>query len=121
MTFDAYADLCRSLTAEERSTLFEALDSLVPEGGCVGPQSRVHKNDEVYFTVEAASKDEAARQATHYVAAMLKAAALDVDYTIDVPGRGRNTIRQTVPGADSDRVSPGNDPASSAEDGHRLS
>jgi hypothetical protein len=81
MTYSVYADLCRRLTAEERSTLFEALDALVPGSGCIGPQRL--PNDEVYFTVEAASEDDARRQAQDYMVAMLKSATLDVDYTIE--------------------------------------
>jgi len=75
-----YADLSRRLTDEERLAVFEALETSVPDSGCVGPQKS--EEDEVYFTVDAASDDEASALATHYINTVITLAGLDAQYTL---------------------------------------
>jgi hypothetical protein len=80
MEYAVYADLSRPLTVEERSSLFEALDSIVPNSGFVGRDRA--PNDEVYFCIEADNEDEAIAQAAQYMSKMLEKAALDVTYKL---------------------------------------
>lgn len=82
LDYFVYADLSRPLTPAERTTLFSALDASVPGSGCVGPQR--NPNDEIYFTVDAASADAAHARADNYVRRILAEANLQVDYTIEV-------------------------------------
>jgi hypothetical protein len=82
MYYHVYADLSRTLTVEERHSLFERLDAIVPDSGCVGRDKR--PNDEVYFCVETATEDKARAQAASYMTATLQRAGLDIDYTIEV-------------------------------------
>ncbi|HET8669474.1 MAG TPA: hypothetical protein VFM05_02270 [Candidatus Saccharimonadales bacterium] len=78
--YDVYADLSRQLTNEERRAIFEALETIVPGSGCVGPQKRAE--DEVYFMVEAPSDDEASALAAHYMNTVLKHAGVEAQYTL---------------------------------------
>ena len=80
MRYHVYADLSRCLTDEERSAVAEALDQNVPGSGCVGPQNR--EEDEVYFSVEAPSDDEASALAAHYMNDVIKHAGLAVQYML---------------------------------------
>jgi hypothetical protein len=82
MWFSVYADLARRLTTDEQSALFEALDRIVPDSGCVGPQKGA--TDEVYFTVEAHSAAEATALATRYMSIILQEAALAVEYALEL-------------------------------------
>lgn len=82
MPYAVYADLSRALTRQERATLFEALDSTVPSSGCVGPQKGPH--DEVYFSIDAPTKEEATEQAAGYMRIILEKAGLDTDYTLEL-------------------------------------
>ena len=78
--YAVYADLSRQLTNQERLAIFEALETRVPDSGCVGPQKRAE--DEVYFVVEAPSDDEASALAAHYMSTVLKHAGVKAQYTL---------------------------------------
>lgn len=82
MQFSVYADLSRQLTLEERTAVGEALDAIVPDGGCVGPQRR--QDFEVYFVVEAANSEEAREQATRYMDSLLRRSEVELDYEISL-------------------------------------
>ncbi len=82
MEYAVYADLSRPLTEQERSTIFAALDAIVPDSGCVGLQKG--PNDEVYFTVDALSLEEAKAQATQYMNQILNKVELDIGYTLEL-------------------------------------
>lgn len=80
--YAVYADLTRRLTEEERSAIFAAIDSIVPDSGCVG----LHKapNDEVYFSLDATSEAAARDQAGTYINLVIQKAALDVGYKLEL-------------------------------------
>jgi hypothetical protein len=80
MEYSVYADLSRTLTSQERLAIAEALDNNVPNSGCVGPQKRTE--DEVFFTVEAPSDEEASALAAHYMNIVLERAGVDVQYML---------------------------------------
>ena len=80
MRYEVYADLSRRLTDEERLAVAEALETNVPDSGCVGPQNR--DEDEVYFSVEASSDDEASALAAHYMNTVISHARVDVQYML---------------------------------------
>lgn len=69
-TWRVYVDLARPLTPEERCAVSEALQELVPDGGCVGRQNG--PNDEVYFGVNAETAEDAQLLATTYVDSILE-------------------------------------------------
>ena len=78
--YSVYADLSRRLTKQERLAIFEALETSVPDSGCVGPQKRAE--DEVYFVVEAPSDEEASALAAQYMNTVIKQAGVDAQYTL---------------------------------------
>ncbi len=39
MEYAVYADLPRRLSNQEQTCLFEALDTIVPGSGCIGPRA----------------------------------------------------------------------------------
>jgi hypothetical protein len=82
MEYSVYTDFSRPLTSEERSIIFEALEVNVPDSGCVGIQNG--PSDEMYFRVEASTDAEAQAQAIQYAGIILRAAKLNVAYTISL-------------------------------------
>jgi hypothetical protein len=80
MRYDVYVDLPYELTRQQRSTVFEALDATVPGSGCVGRQTG--SNDEVYFSIEARTEEEARERAERYMSTILGKAGLHVEYAI---------------------------------------
>ena len=80
MRYAVYADLSRRLTDKERLAVANALETNVPDGGCVGPQNR--EEDEVYFSVEAPSDDEASALAAHYMNTVISHAGVEVKYML---------------------------------------
>lgn len=82
MQFTVYADLSRTLTPHERSTLLEALDRIVSSSGCVGDQGGA--TDEVYFVVESPSLEAASNLASRYMDRILEEAALNVAFSLDL-------------------------------------
>lgn len=75
MEYFVYADLPRRLSEQERVDLFEALEAIVPDGGCVGPQAS--QQEEVYFAVDAPAEEEARQQAEQYMKDILQKARID--------------------------------------------
>ena len=80
MRWSVYADLSRGLTDAERSAVFSALEELVVESGCVGPQKGIV--EEVFFQVDAASLPEAAAEAARVMDAVLAKAAVQTKYAL---------------------------------------
>ena len=56
MFWAVFVDLSRPLTCEEQGLVFATLEDIVPDSGYVGPNR--HGDYEVYFVVEAGSRDE---------------------------------------------------------------
>lgn len=80
MVWHAFVDLARRLSDVERRALFDAVDEIVPNSGCVGPnRSGV---DEVYFTVEADDDRGARACAVALIDLVLARAGLVINYAI---------------------------------------
>lgn len=85
MNWSVYADLSRSLSAAERRSVFEALDEVVLDSGCVGPQNG--GVEEVYFRVDAVSAAEASVTAARLMDVILAKSGVQVRYEIQLqPG-----------------------------------
>ena len=84
--WDVYADLERALTSEEQRAVFAAVDDLVPDSGCVGPNRG--GTSEVYFVVSAGSEAEARAAAARYMNAVIQKAAVTVGFALEL---GRHT------------------------------
>jgi hypothetical protein len=69
-----YADLSRPLTTTEQGAVFAAIDAIVPESGCVGPNAS--GCTEVYFVVEAASLEHAEVEAKRYLDSVLRSSGV---------------------------------------------
>jgi hypothetical protein len=82
MKWSVFADLERPLTADERGAVFAALEELVPDGGCVGPDRR--GVEEVYFVVDAATPEAARAAAEAALGRVLEAAGVRVGHAIAV-------------------------------------
>jgi hypothetical protein len=83
MRYNVYVDLSRCLTNQERSAVFEALETNVPDSGCVGPH-KGEQQEEVFFRVEAPSDEEAGALAARYAAIVLKHSGLDTQYSVSL-------------------------------------
>lgn len=81
MRWSVFVDLARALSTGEQGEMFEALERLVPDGGCIGPQKSRY---EVFFVVEAPTSDDAHRQASAHMDAILRASGIDVSYSVEV-------------------------------------
>jgi hypothetical protein len=85
-----FADLSISLTPEEQSRVFEAVDLLVPGSGSVGPNRA--GVSEVYFVVETEMEGEGEREAeakaraeaSRLLDAVLARAGMPVAYDVHV-------------------------------------
>ena len=80
MNYSVFGGLSRPLSNEERSAIFDALETCVPDGGCVGPRST--PEDEVWFEVDAPSDEEASALAEHYMNIVITRSEVDVQYDI---------------------------------------
>ena len=90
MNWSIYADLSRPLTEAERGAVFEALDGVVPESGCVGQ----HRSgvDEVYFRLEGLSREEASATAARLLDVILAKSGVQARYELDLqPDLGGKT------------------------------
>lgn len=86
MLWSIYADLERPLTSDEQSAVFAALDEIVPDSGCVGPNRRgVY---EVSFTVDAATRAEAETAAGDFMRAVFQRARVNVPFVLEVTTLG---------------------------------
>lgn len=64
--------------------MFEALERLVPDGGCIGPQRGRY---EVFFVVDVPSEADALHRAGEHMAAILVECGIDVAYSVEVHPR----------------------------------
>lgn len=80
MRFNVFADLSRPLTLEEQTALFAAVDKLIPDSGCVGPNRS--GDFEVYFTVDAPTQDAAQSEAQRYMSAVLACSNVSITYVL---------------------------------------
>ena len=92
MRWSIFADLSRVLTDEERGDLFAALEGIVPDSGCIGPNRR--GDEEVYFVVEAATAEAATAEAARLAASgfmdrVIEAAGVGVTYEVTVQANSR--------------------------------
>lgn len=87
MRWSIFADLSRVLTDEERGDLFAALEGIVPDSGCIGPNRR--GDEEVYFVVEAATAEAARLAASGFMDRVIEAAGVGVTYEVTVQANSR--------------------------------
>jgi hypothetical protein len=80
MMWSVYADLARPLTSDEQPRASDALDALVPDGGCMGPNRS--GDYEIYFEVTGSSLAEAETTAARLVNAILERAGVTVAFSI---------------------------------------
>ncbi len=80
MRFSIYADLSRPLTWVEQGLVFAALDALIPDSGCIGPNRS--GDYEVFFTVDAVTREAAQQAAASYLDAILHRAGVAVTYML---------------------------------------
>lgn len=85
--WNIYADLARLLADDERSALFAALEQLVPDSGCIGPNRA--GDEELWFMLAADTAEAARAAATDLVDRMLALADLPVAYAITVDPSAR--------------------------------
>ena len=83
MRWAVYVDLSRPLSKEEQAEVFSALEAVIPDSGCVGPNRRgVH---EVYFVVDdMPSREDATREAERSMTEILERAGVGVTFQISV-------------------------------------
>lgn len=79
MRWSVYVDLGRLLDATELAAVSEALDDVVPDGGCTTPRGDGH---ELFFVVEAASASDAHSLATRYTGELLAEAKVQVEFEV---------------------------------------
>ncbi len=82
MIFNVYADLSRALSEYERDAIADALDSTVPDSGCVGLQGGPF--DEVYFTVTAANLDDARKRALTDMNTVLEQLQMEIEFSLEL-------------------------------------
>ncbi|WP_147445444.1 hypothetical protein [Corallococcus aberystwythensis] len=82
MNWSVYADLSRPLTEAERRSVADALEEVVPDGGCVGLQKE--GCDEVYFQLDDASREEASMTASRFLDVILEKAGVQARYEIQL-------------------------------------
>lgn len=85
-----YADLERPLTSDEQRAVFAALDAIVPDSGCVGPNRKgVY---EVYFAVDAATRTEAETMAADFMSSVLHQATVNVAFALEADLHPRDKL-----------------------------
>lgn len=75
-----YVDFARPLSNQERLKIVNALEDVVPSGGCVGAFNGAV--DEVCFCVNAVSETEAKAITNQYMCHILACAKLSVGFSI---------------------------------------
>ena len=65
---------------DEQAALFAAIDKLIPDSGCVGPNRS--GDFEAYFTVDAPTQEAARREAECYMKAVVACASVDIEYAL---------------------------------------
>ncbi|ADG69003.1 hypothetical protein Plim_3189 [Planctopirus limnophila DSM 3776] len=86
MEYAVYADSPRRLSVQEQAGLSEALEAIVPSGGCIGPRGS-QQQEEVYFTVDAATEEEAKQQAGQFMNRILQEAGLEIAFVLEISQR----------------------------------
>jgi hypothetical protein len=83
--WNVFVDLERRLCGDEQRDLFAAIDALVPNSGCVGPnRSGV---SEVYFSVDAENEADARARAADLISRVLSRAAIDTKHEISLQAK----------------------------------
>lgn len=82
--WSVYVELPRLLSHGEASDALNALDSLVADGGCIGPQKPPYNTTEIYFAVEAESASAAQTEGERLARAVLESAGLAPDFAVVV-------------------------------------
>ena len=80
MPWSIFIDLAEGLTDDQRSALFAALEAIVPDGGCIGPDRG--GVEVLYFVVDAPSPEAARTAATAIMENILATAAMRLAYTV---------------------------------------
>lgn len=79
MRWSIFVDLARLLDDAELGAVSEALDQLVPDGGCTTPRPDSH---ELFFVVEGGTQADAVAVATRYTGDVLALAKVDVEFEV---------------------------------------
>lgn len=82
MRWCIFADLSRVLSDEERGDVFAAVEEIVPDSGCIGPNRA--GDEEVYFVVEAVDAEAARLAAAALMDRVIAASGVEVTYAITV-------------------------------------
>ncbi len=80
MRFAVFADLLRPITSDEQAALFAAVDKLIPDSGCLGPNRS--GDFEMYFRVDAPTQEAARSEAECYMNAVLECANVYIAYAL---------------------------------------
>lgn len=83
MEYAVYAGLPRRLSNQEQACLFEALDTIVPGSGCIGPRAS-QEQIEMYFEVDATTEEDARQQAEQYMNRILQEAGLEMEFALEI-------------------------------------
>lgn len=95
MPWNVFVDLTRRLSDVERRAVFDAVDAVVPDSGCVGPNRA--GMDEVFFVVVADDEAAARARAAVLIARVFARAAITADYEITVQPRSGATHAKAAP------------------------
>lgn len=82
--WSVYVDLPRLLSQDEAFNAQDALDTLVTDSGCTGPQKPAYNTTEIYFTVEAEGASAAQAEGERLARAVLESAGLAPDFAVVV-------------------------------------
>ena len=82
--WSVYVDLPRLLSQGEVFNAQSALDSLVADGGCIGPQNPAYNTTEIDCAVEADSASAAQTEGERLARAVLGGAGLAPDFAVVV-------------------------------------
>ncbi len=82
--WSVYVDLPRLLSLDEAFNAQDALDMLVPDGGCTSPQKPLYNTTEIHFNVEAESASAAQAEGERLARAILESAGLAPDFAVVV-------------------------------------
>jgi hypothetical protein len=94
VVWDVFVDLACHLTDAQRCELLEAVDAIVPDSACVGPNRSAL--DEVYFTVEADSEQAARSRAKELIARAVAHAAITAQVGITLQPRSSTPARSAA-------------------------
>lgn len=86
MPWSIFIDLAEGLSDDQRGALFAALEAIVPDGGCIGPDR--DGVEVLYFVVDAPTPEAARSAAAATMENILATAAMRVVYTVTAQARG---------------------------------